>query len=234
MLLFIFSRNNVIPVYVNSLFSLYVTVPLYCYCLFDVHKKYYKNIPILIIVEAIVDNILLAYNIIGALYISKIVFYTLLTMPIFIHNKTQYEKGSPEWNMQRATKIIIVIFVPLTILFIPFSSVVFEVSYASTLFWAVFTVMYQIPGLVYCKKKLLKKDLLAGKTGLASLTKRENEVASAICSGLKYEEIAQSLFISLSAVKKHSYTIYRKLGINNNRELMQVFMAPPQDDTENP
>jgi DNA-binding CsgD family transcriptional regulator len=234
MLSFIFSRDNVIPVYINSLFSLYITVPLYSYFLFDVDKKYYKNIPVLVILEAIIENILLAYNVIDILYISKIVFYILLTVPIFIPHKTKYEKGSSEWDMQKATKIIIVIFVPFAISCIPFSAVFFEVSYASSLFLAFFTVMYQIPGLVYCKNWLLKKGALSGKTGIASLTKRENEVASAICSGLKYEEIAGKLFITLSAVKKHSYTIYRKLGINNNRELMQVFMGTPQDDTENP
>jgi DNA-binding CsgD family transcriptional regulator len=188
----------------------------------------------LVILEAIIENILLAYNVIGILYVSKIVFYILLTVPIFLPHKTKYEKGSPEWDMQKATKIIIVIFVPLAVVCIPFSAVFFEVSYASSLFWALFTIMYQIPGLVYCMNRLLKKGALPGKTGIASLTKRENEVASAICSGLKYEEIAQGLYISLSAVKKHSYTIYRKLGINNNRELMQVFMKSPPNDTSIP
>jgi DNA-binding CsgD family transcriptional regulator len=63
------------------------------------------------------------------------------------------------------------------------------------------------------------------QSGLNLLTKRENEVAMEICSGLKYEEIANKLFISLSAVKKHTYNIYRKLGIKNNRELILLKMA---------
>jgi len=39
---------------------------------------------------------------------------------------------------------------------------------------------------------------------------------------LKYEAIAGKLFISLSAVKKHAYNIYQKLGIHNNRELIMI------------
>jgi DNA-binding NarL/FixJ family response regulator len=72
--------------------------------------------------------------------------------------------------------------------------------------------------------------VLLRKTGITSLTKRENEVALAICNGHKYEEIAEKLHISLSTVKTHSSTIYRKLGINNNRELMQIFLKNPNVD----
>ena len=59
---------------------------------------------------------------------------------------------------------------------------------------------------------------------LSLLTRRENEVALAICNGYKYKEIAEYLFISLSAVKKHAYNIYRKLDISNSRELMFKFL----------
>jgi DNA-binding CsgD family transcriptional regulator len=223
MLSFIFSINYVIPVLVNILFSLYITVPLYSYILFDVDKKYYKNIPILVITEAVIENILLAHNILGVLYILKIVFFILLTMPIFIIKK-ECEKNSLEWSMQKITKIIIVIFIPFAILLIPLSPLIFKTSYVSSLFWAVSTLFFQIPGLVYCRQYLLNRYIEFTKTGLLSLTKRENEVALEICNGLKYEEIAGKLFVSLSAIKKHTYSIYRKLGIKNNRELLHIFM----------
>jgi DNA-binding NarL/FixJ family response regulator len=70
---------------------------------------------------------------------------------------------------------------------------------------------------LYCKERLRRRSK---NINLSQLTKREQEVAMEICSGLKYEEIAGKLFVSLSAVKKHTYNIYRKLGIKNNRELM--------------
>jgi DNA-binding CsgD family transcriptional regulator len=130
--------------------------------------------------------------------------------------------------MQKATKITVVAFVIFMISLVPLSLLVFEMSNMASLFWCVFPTLYQIPGLVYCKNKLLT-GVLPHKTGISSLSKRENEIATAICNGYKYEEIAKKLHISISTVKTHSSAIYRKLGINNNRELMQIFMEAPKD-----
>jgi DNA-binding NarL/FixJ family response regulator len=90
--------------------------------------------------------------------------------------------------------------------------------------------LYQIPGIVYYIDTLTKKNTF-GRRGLL-LTQREKEVAVAICNGLKYEEIAENMHISLSTMKKHSFNIYRKLGINNNRELMQLFIEAPKSGTD--
>jgi DNA-binding CsgD family transcriptional regulator len=154
-----------------------------------------------------------------------------LAVPVFIKKNNKYEKDSIEGKMQKVTKITAVAFIIFMASLVPLSLLIFEISNIASIFWGVFTVSYQIPGLVYCKNRLLKKGTLSGKTGISSLTKRENEIAVAICNGYKYEEIAEKLHISLSTVKTHSYTIYRKLGINNNRELMQIFMKNPENHT---
>ncbi|MDR0689525.1 MAG: helix-turn-helix transcriptional regulator [Spirochaetaceae bacterium] len=93
-----------------------------------------------------------------------------------------------------------------------------NIRYFLSLYFGIFLIVYHIPGLWYCKNRL--SHVNDNKSGLKLLTKRENEVAMEICNGLKYEDIANKLFISLSAVKKHTYNIYRKLGIKNNRELV--------------
>ena len=54
------------------------------------------------------------------------------------------------------------------------------------------------------------------------LTAREREVALNLYEGLTYEQIAEKLFVSLSAIKKHAYNIYRKTGAKNNRQLMRM------------
>ncbi|MDR0475724.1 MAG: helix-turn-helix transcriptional regulator [Treponema sp.] len=136
--------------------------------------------------------------------------------------------------MQNITKKTVVIFLIFMITFIPFSLLLFKISYVPSLWWAAFTLSYQIPGLVYCKKYLLNTDAAAGKNRLPALSKRENEVALAICNGLKYEEIAEKLSITLSTVKKHSFNIYRKLGINNNRELLHIFMESQKNAPNEP
>jgi DNA-binding CsgD family transcriptional regulator len=215
---------------VNSAYSLYITVPVYSYYLFGVDKKYYMIIPVLVGIEAVIDNILLRLDILGVLYLLKIVFYILITIPVFITKEEKYKKNSPEWNMQTTTKITIVIFIAFAVIIIPFSKQIFEVSFVSSLFWTVFTLLYQMPGIVYYINRLPQKNVF-GKTG-ASLTKRENEVAGAICNGLKYEEIAENMHISNKKKKRHSFNIYRKLGINNNRELMQLFIEAPKSGTE--
>jgi DNA-binding CsgD family transcriptional regulator len=219
-----------IPVLVNSILTTYVTIPLWGYYLFDVDKKYFKNIPILVVLEAVIDNILIRYDLLNVLYILRIVFYILLTAPIFIKKKNKYEKDSIEGKMQKVTKITVTAFVIFMATLIPLSLLIFEISYVASLFMVISVLSFQIPGLVHCRNRLLKGEL-PGKTGISSLTKRENEIASAICSGYKYEEIAEKLHISISTVKTHSYAIYRKLGIKNNRELMQIFMENPENDT---
>ena len=241
----VFGYNNFIPVLVNAILSLYVTVPLWGYNLYDIDKKYYKNIPILVITEAVIENILLAYNILDVLYVSRFIFYILLTIPIFLTRKNTYGKNTLNGKMRSVVKITVTLFAVFMASLIPLSHLIFEISYISSLFWAVFTLSYQIPGLIYCVSRLTQKDTapdalashdalasqirnlpepVSDKINLSSLTKRENEVAAEICGGLTYAQIAEKLFVSLSAVKKHAFSIYRKLGIKNNRELLRIYL----------
>jgi len=231
MLSLVLDIKTIVPIIVNGILLLYITVPLYGYYLFGVKKIYFILIPAVIIIEAVIENILMINQIFIFLYLSRILFYILFLVPVFLQTK-KYGRQSPEWGMQSVTKKTVVIFLAFMIAFIPFSMYLFEISYVSSLWWAVFTLSYQIPGLVYCKKYLFNKDAKDKSTGLSSLSKRENEVALAICNGLKYAEIAEKLFITLSSVKKHAYTIYKKLRINNNRELMHIFMESQENKAQ--
>jgi len=113
-------------------------------------------------------------------------------------------------------------FIPMILLY-----KLYYLPYILNIFVGVFLIAYQLPGLLYCKKRLLNK-LTDEVMGLSALSKRENEVAMEIYRGLKYEAIAEKLFISLSAVKKHAYNIYQKLGIHNNRELIMIMTNDSQ------
>jgi len=233
----VFRYNNFIPILVNGILSLYITVPLWGYYLFEVDKKYFKLIPIFVITEAVIENILLVNNLLNILFLSRFIFYCFLTFPIFLRKEKTNDKNLLENKMRTVTKITVILFAVFMGSFIPFSNQIFEISYISSLFWAVFTLSYQAPGLVYCINRFFKKDALIdsadilpmSKVEISSLSKRENEVAMAICSGLTYAQIAEKLFISLSAVKKHAYTIYKKLGIKNNRELLHICMETQKD-----
>lgn len=54
---------------------------------------------------------------------------------------------------------------------------------------------------------------------LYKFSNREIEVAKLVVSGLNNEEIAGELFISINTVKKHLYSIFRKIGVNSRAQL---------------
>ena len=54
---------------------------------------------------------------------------------------------------------------------------------------------------------------------LEKLTQREKDVLKLIFKGEKRKDIASSLFITESAVKKHTTNIYKKLDVENRQEL---------------
>ncbi len=63
-------------------------------------------------------------------------------------------------------------------------------------------------------EKLLKQ-LAPARTELSQLSKRELEVLNFISLGLKYEDIADELDISVHTVRHHIEKIYKKLGVNS-------------------
>jgi len=95
---------------------------------------------------------------------------------------------------------------------------------AVSVVFALMTIAYQVPGMLLfntLRRREVRVDIDAS---LSLLSKREREIAEKLCAGRTYAEIADELFISLSAVKKHCYSIYKKLGVRNNRELMLLAM----------
>lgn len=69
-----------------------------------------------------------------------------------------------------------------------------------------------------------KESCTSGTDSLIStLSERELEITTAISNGLKYQEIADKLFISINTVRTHLKNIYKKLDINNQRSLIYLF-----------
>lgn len=55
-----------------------------------------------------------------------------------------------------------------------------------------------------------------------NITEREQEIIEKLLSGLSSKEIAEKVFISPKTVDNHIYNIFRKLGINNRLQLVQM------------
>jgi len=59
------------------------------------------------------------------------------------------------------------------------------------------------------------------------ITPREREIIDLIGAGRTNQEIADSLFISLATVKDHNHNIFRKTGVRNRVELVNLFRSEP-------
>ena len=62
-------------------------------------------------------------------------------------------------------------------------------------------------------------------TALDGLTRREREVLSLLGKNLSNQEIAQALFLSVSTVKTHLRSIFRKLGVKNRAEALTLTLS---------
>lgn len=60
---------------------------------------------------------------------------------------------------------------------------------------------------------------------LKNLSKREMEILHLLSTGLIYKEIADKLTISSETVRKHVYSIYDKLHVNNRVEAVNKFFG---------
>lgn len=56
-----------------------------------------------------------------------------------------------------------------------------------------------------------------------NISKREREVLQLICEGKTNKQIEEHLYISLQTVKDHVSNIYRKTGVNNRVQLINLF-----------
>lgn len=62
----------------------------------------------------------------------------------------------------------------------------------------------------------------AGAMALFGISPRERDIIALISAGCTNQEVADRLFISLATVKDHNYNIFRKLGVRNRVELVNL------------
>ncbi len=58
---------------------------------------------------------------------------------------------------------------------------------------------------------------------LEELSERENEVLSLLNQGMFYKEVAHYLDLRIDTVKKHASSIYKKLGVQNKTEALNIY-----------
>lgn len=67
-----------------------------------------------------------------------------------------------------------------------------------------------------------RKDVFVGFVSDYKLSKRESEIVKQICKGLTNAQISNVLFISVQTVKDHVYHIYKKTGVRNRVQLVNM------------
>lgn len=67
---------------------------------------------------------------------------------------------------------------------------------------------------------------------LAQLSPREIQILRAAASGMANKDISETYFISLSTVKNHLAAIYKKLGVNNRRDAIELVFPLQRTESE--
>ena len=80
------------------------------------------------------------------------------------------------------------------------------------------------PSIAFKTLKLFRNPIEASTAQhtIVQLTAREIEVLEQFSKGLKYESIAQNLFLSTSTIRKHVENIYAKLQAHNKLEAIDI------------
>ena len=80
------------------------------------------------------------------------------------------------------------------------------------------------PSIAFKTLKLFRNPIEASiaQDAIVQLTTREIEVLEQFSKGLKYESIAQNLFLSTSTIRKHVENIYAKLQAHNKLEAIEI------------
>ncbi len=96
---------------------------------------------------------------------------------------------------------------------------------------------FNIPALLYLshflKRRSVERPFEAAPPDLNAIlaplgvSARETEIVDLILRGLSNKEIASRLFISVDTVKKHSYNVYKKLGVQNRVQLTYFVQNRP-------
>jgi DNA-binding CsgD family transcriptional regulator len=66
------------------------------------------------------------------------------------------------------------------------------------------------------------------------LSRREQEVARLLLRGDRVPSIAQQLWLTQGTVRNHLYSVYRKLGVKSQQELIALLRDMPQPRQRGP
>lgn len=94
-----------------------------------------------------------------------------------------------------------------------------QINYINSLLLVPFIVLIFSFGMFIEQNKQKERSK---KIDSFKLTTKEKEVAQMILNKKKNREIADEMFVELSTIKTHINNIYKKVGVKNRRELLDL------------
>jgi hypothetical protein len=153
----------------NCLLSFYVTVPYFVYTMNAIARKYYALIPVVMLAAAFVYNVCIFTRHAAIAFSTTSVFFVILFIPVFPRSpKASAEKHDGEGlgKAESAMFAIALCFAVTAFLLHLFAA---TMPYVLSNCFALFSLAYQVPGLLYCKSRLLRRST---NMDLSPLTKR--------------------------------------------------------------
>lgn len=140
------------------------------------------------------------------LYNAYCVFLCIVTTAVIIDQRTVYDFFFDEEIIYIAAWLL---FNGLNLMFVWQTCLVYETQ-------------YEVKDPAAEEVKKTPQDKLAAAVEAFSLSDREQEIASFLIQGMNNKEIAAKMFLSPNTVKVHASNLYRKLGVSNRVQAVQV------------
>ena len=81
------------------------------------------------------------------------------------------------------------------------------------------------PGSMFSKSRDLVKLSEAQVPGIFALSSRELDVVTRLLAGYRVPAVARALFVSQSTVRNHLSSVFKKLGVESQQELIDLLVA---------
>ncbi|MDC7127230.1 MAG: helix-turn-helix transcriptional regulator [Spirochaetales bacterium] len=221
-LLYIFGSENAnyaghIGLYFSA--ALAGALPIYVHTTVVEGPTIYRDIPF-----AIIGLVLLILQIIYRESTMLLVLIVMSCCIIYSMICLLTKNKTPDLFEKKVNNILSFIVIILVILMI-FFDILFPISKGYIFipivyFWVnVMMLLPEIPQFAKPENRFGEKDLVTSMENFG-LTKRECEVALLLVKGKSYQDIGDTLFISLQTVKTHAARIYKKTGTGSKLELL--------------
>jgi len=172
---------------------------------------------------------------------AKFVFISIESLTLLLAFYFLYIEGGK--IKQRSLRIAVKNFAHINLLVSAVRIALFFVADKGPVFAGAYILVFftgEIPAIIYLGSYLNKHYMTtSGKTAALTpfatfiadyqISKREWEVVKKICEGMTNMQISETLFISLQTVKDHCYRIYKKTGVKNRVQLVNLITKSKEE-----